>query len=229
MKKNFLILGIGLVGVAGLSLAQYTQLQPTNANPITTVTVTNETDANPVVDTATNAARVGHNLYAEQLAFLNVYVVALEPYAIDNMRLPAYTFEPDRMIYGERIASDPNSPSGFHPTFMRLSGGNSLAPFTLSTPLAYVPSLTGDRYWPTNTPVLYVTKDYSNGDQSYLLWSTGPDLDYDLNHLDWMVSLPDFPDYVILAQYDPTNGAVSSGDILKNGFANWSDLPARMR
>lgn len=223
MKKFFPILGIAFIGIAGLCVVQYSQAQSINVNPVKSV------PGEPVVAPSEADTNGVAQAYAKQMAEMNVYVVAVEAYAVDNTRLPAHTFDANRMIYGDKIGLDAGSPSGYLPTFARLTGGSSLGPFTLTTPVSYVPSLPGDCFGPTNTPVLYVTKDYANGDQSYLIWTMGPDQDYDLDYKEWMKTFQDFPEYVILAQYDPTNGITSSGDILKNGFANWSELPKRLQ
>jgi len=93
----------------------------------------------------------------------------------------------------------------------KANGPNLLVPHALTTPIAYITTYFSDPYSPgKNLPYAY----YTHG-KSWILFSPGPDLDYDISRPEEVfTSEEDQPSTrVILLAYDPTNGIESSGDV----------------
>ncbi len=80
----------------------------------------------------------------------------------------------------------------------------------LTTPVAYVTMVFPDVFAPTpGTSLRY----YTDG-KGWIMWSAGPDNDYDLQWQIYNLSFDQPSDELLaLYTYDPTNGTVSDGDI----------------
>ena len=79
---------------------------------------------------------------------------------------------------------------------------------TLTTPIAYIDRYPVDPFGlADNTTYSYWSYVDTVGTYGYVLLSPGPDGDYDAN---FRTARKDF----VPATYDPTNGAVSNGDII---------------
>ena len=147
---------------------------------------------------------------------LNVLALALESYNVDNLTYPPTSY-----------TNPPTSPEADD------GGSNRTSYFTLkplTTPIAYVAKIPEDpfadvqmipsydqgygRYGHTNAAYSYRNTKGSNQltfpaykqyDQEWVLGSVGPDRDYD----SWGTGKDN------LKFYDPTNGVISNGDILR--------------
>jgi len=88
----------------------------------------------------------------------------------------------------------------------------------LTSPVAYVTSVPKDPFAPEGFEAIY--DYYTDGDNRWLLRSLGPDLDTNA-HLQRLVEQADDASELRLLyqpwEFDPTNGTVSSGDILRAG------------
>ncbi|MEN6625733.1 MAG: hypothetical protein ABFD69_05840 [Candidatus Sumerlaeia bacterium] len=136
--------------------------------------------------------------------------VALESYHLANDCYPPCTNEA-----GSR--SQWNSKSAM-PGFMGYEPGRV---HSLTTPIAYLPSLPSDRFG-------FLVEDrtfsyYRWDDRSCILISAGPNCVFDISPDNLPELRPtssgSFPEKLINLQYDPTNGTVSAGDILRIQFA----------
>lgn len=139
---------------------------------------------------------------------------AIEVYKIEQGSYPAWSREPELNYFGPLIRSHPEDgePLETVPTFMR--PGPDGAPYTLTTPVVYLPELPEDRF----APVDGASFAYWQPDpEHWILWSPGPDQHYDLR----MPVLPEAynpptthpTEQLVGLTYDPSNGALSSGDV----------------
>lgn len=126
---------------------------------------------------------------------------ALEAYRADHGQYPACTF-----IAAE--SAIPATTGKSRPTF-RVAASGILA--TMTTPVAYLTGYPHDAFSRQRPPATFA---YYTRNDSWIMWSPGPDGDYDTDWktLDLAVPLPS--EHVLTKlTYDPTNGSLSDGDI----------------
>lgn len=133
----------------------------------------------------------------------------LESYYVDNGCYPACTFNPQ---LGANAFAPPGSFPKHFSTFRILTPKDQL--LTLTTPTAYVTNYFPDQFSDVKGATFgYYTateSDYT----SWILYSPGPDMDYDFAWWDFDPKVPQ-PSDALLAKYtyDPTNGTISDGDV----------------
>ncbi len=138
---------------------------------------------------------------------------ALEAYYVDNRAYPLWATG----NRGVNASLPPRSPERSRPTF-RIHTSPSDVFHTLTTPLAYL-----TRYFPDPfahagffPPCRNATFSYYADDNGWILVSTGPDHDYDIDPQALYDSSILQPSPALLRKaYDPTNGIVSDGDIFR--------------
>ena len=141
------------------------------------------------------------NLKSRVLSNTRTLSTAIEAYFVDNYAYPAWSVGPGSLNGNE------------YPSFMLHTSQNGLE--TITTPVAYTKAYFRDPFSPRGKLML----NYFRAEYSWILWSAGPDGDYDIdlnvvqNKIDWNVSQP-APES-LLYSYDPTNGTLSSGDIIR--------------
>lgn len=147
---------------------------------------------------------------------MRTLATALESYAVDHGAYPAWSVDPAVNAF----AGLERPPHYFRniPTFRLNSDAPGL--HTLTTPTAYVPMYPGDRFAPVkDAPFAYRASPDPAGSPGWILWSPGPDGDYDIT-LDNVAALYNpaerVPsDALIGLSYDPTNGNPSDGDVFR--------------
>lgn len=130
---------------------------------------------------------------------------AIEAYYVDNNAYPAWTSSSLEAIHGEK--------GGMidlvrYPTF-RAPNGGGLA--TLTTPAAYIIEYYPDIFAPDETaPFRYRATEYS-----WLLWSAGPNRQFEItgDRVPALMQDPRPNDELLSLTYDPSNGTFSTGDI----------------
>ena len=124
--------------------------------------------------------------------------VAIEAFYIDNGTYPASTNQLNASVQPSWMYAGPE--------FSSIAAGSSL-----TTPLAYMMSYVPDPFADDpNITFMY----YSTG-KWWMLWSPGPDTDYDIMPpvQQWTMGREGIPTQILNWTYDPTNGTVSDGDI----------------
>jgi prepilin-type N-terminal cleavage/methylation domain-containing protein len=146
-------------------------------------------------------------------ADLRSLATGVESYFVDNNVYPAWSADPAINYNGQIPNWNIRDPL---PTFITKPHGSGV--FTLTTPIAYVTSFFTDPFCPTKRATFcYWTPD--DDTVGWILWSPGPDLDYDLTMrniaaaYDPATTVPN--DHLIERTYDPTNGTTSNGDVYR--------------
>mgnify|MGYP001577115379 CR=1 FL=1 len=140
-------------------------------------------------------------------------MAALEVYRLEGDAYPAWSAEPASNVNGFGYATEPRLAKA--PTFRIQRDGETFG--SLTTPIAYLTAYLPDRWAPVAGATFgYWTPPADHG-EGWILWSPGPDGDYDLT-IDNVAQAYDPGTTVttfLLNQstYDPSNGAVSSGDL----------------
>jgi len=128
---------------------------------------------------------------------------AIEAYREDNLSYPAWAVGPES---AGGMAEVPTP---------KLRGGYAANVLTLTTPIAYITSYFPDPYARKRGR----TFAYYSDSDGWILWSAGPDLDYDLTAKNISVlydgRVPQPSALLLDYAYDPTNGAASSGDLFR--------------
>ncbi len=154
-------------------------------------------------------------------ADMRAFTTAIECYYIDYGEYPAWSSDPTKNDFA---LADPNKrqiiPSD-QPTFL-LPGSGAV---NLTTPITYLPTM---NYEPDpsspNLTLSYWAPTDPNGRLKnwWIMWSTGPDNDYDLTlqnitkiHDGTSTQVLELPNWFIDITYDPTNGTMSNGDIYR--------------
>lgn len=138
--------------------------------------------------------------------------VAIETYFADTGVYPAWTVGQG----GANAHLDSTNPAYAVPTFVMKTEKN-LSVWTLTTPLSYCSNLPTDRY-AQNGVYAYWAGDCKKG---WILYSPGPDRIYDIvPEKDYVPGAVEIPASLINKTYDPSNGAVSRGDIYRVKQAN---------
>ena len=141
------------------------------------------------------------DLMKQTFSDMRELATAIEAYFIDNSAYPAWSVGPNSLNGSE------------HPSFMLRTPQNGLA--TITTPIAYIEAYLQDPFKPRGKPKF----NFYSVEYSWLLWSAGPDRDYDIdlnvvqNMIDWDIPQP--ASDILHYAYDPTNGTTSSGDIIR--------------
>lgn len=121
--------------------------------------------------------------------------IGLESYFVDHEAYPAW-------VMAEKSA----------PGFMAKTG-----PFesihTLTTPILYISSYPPDKFATAHETFAYWAGDCKQG---WIVYSPGPDLDYDIVPAEDYVPGSEIPSPALIGKtYDPTNGIKSGGDIYR--------------
>ena len=132
---------------------------------------------------------------------------ALEAYYVAHRAYPPSSSDPARSLRHIRKGKETV------PSFM--ANGPWYEGATLTTPVKYLPStgLTWD-----HVDVFagrQVPYGYYSTPKGWLLFSAGPDGDYDLDGTQYDPSRPMPGPELLLLSYDPTNGTLSGGDIVR--------------
>lgn len=125
----------------------------------------------------------------------------IEAYFVDNNKYPPSTTDADKSVMkfgpGEKVV----------PSFQ---GG------ALTTPIAYITSLFPDAFAaPKPQTFGYYSKTTDSDKTGWVLFSTGPDKKFDLEWELYDPSKPQPSPELLRFFYDPTNGTVSGGDIVR--------------
>ncbi len=131
---------------------------------------------------------------------------ALESYFIDNNKYPVWTDKDAE--YGKGAAFQ----GKMIPSFPAYKPGGAM---TVTTPIAYMTSYFDDVFAPVEKTTFGYYGVTGSKTAGWVIFSPGPDQKYDL---DWKLYNPDVtqpsPELVPFI-YDPTNGTVSPGDIIR--------------
>lgn len=129
---------------------------------------------------------------------------AIETYYVDNNAYPLHTTDSSLSINSHPTMGA----SSTRPSFRILTQRGQQ---TLTTPIAYMISYFPDSF----APFEGLTYCYYTDGPGWILWSAGPDGDYDIVPERDYSSEIDQPSLHLLSTvtYDPTNGTVSDGDI----------------
>lgn len=117
-----------------------------------------------------------------------------EAFFVDNNKYPAWSQGADSL-------------NGWETPSLKLKGPDN--PMTLTTPISYLSSVPPDPFCDEEKAYSYISQD-----RTYIIWSMGPDKDYDVT-LATLSLVNNIPDDLIPHVYDPTNGVTSSGDIIR--------------
>lgn len=136
-----------------------------------------------------------------------VMAAAIEKYYVDHGCYPAFGF-------GEKginsVALRETSVWLHIPTFRIQRAGEFFA--SLTTPLPYIEEYPPDLLAPTKE----TTFGYYTDGVGWIVLSAGPDEDYDIDPVkDYDGSIPQPSDHLLLHLYDPTNGTISNGDMVR--------------
>ncbi|MCX7016375.1 MAG: hypothetical protein NTW86_28100 [Candidatus Sumerlaeota bacterium] len=141
-------------------------------------------------------------------ADMRTMAVALESYYVDNNTYPTWTTDPKKSLM-------PPQPDGKPvPSFAMANGARLM---TLTTPIAYITSYPLDVFAEGRRQPFgyYAVPAKKNGPTGWLLFSPGPDQKWDLNWEAYDPSVTQPSPEMIKDTYDPTNGTVSGGDIIR--------------
>jgi Tfp pilus assembly protein PilE len=149
-------------------------------------------------------------------ADLRSLATGVESYFVDNNVYPNYSDNP--AINANREAAQ-EAPVLFDVPTFRADYPRS-GYFTITTPIAYITSYFTDPFAPAKRATFaYWTPDPKSDAVGWIMWSPGPDKDYDLTIAN--VALAYNPndrvpnDYLIERTYDSTNGTESNGDVYR--------------
>jgi hypothetical protein len=155
-------------------------------------------------------------------ADLRSLAVGIESYFVDHNVYPAHAFDANLIVDAAARKSCPDldwSP----PTFRRsVANGAGRDVFSITTPVAYLLGYFSDPFAPQEKQCSRTYAYYSVNKKEHsgwISWGAGPDGDYDL---DWRKygGIGEFNQEgvdlrFIDVVYDPTNGSVSNGDIVR--------------
>ncbi len=144
---------------------------------------------------------------------LRTLATAMESYAVDNTRYPPH--------YSDMIPPHPEKNQTILTTPIAYITSIPMCPFAMSKPLGWLPfngkgyrredmqklatlptSFGGENGWVGLPAEVWAKAQYTAG-RKWMFWSIGPDLNHEF--------------YLTTAEYDPTNGTVSTGDIIRLG------------
>lgn len=152
-------------------------------------------------------------------ADLRAMATALEMYYVDTNDYPAWSDDPRQNAFGPEAGAVRNLRQV--PTFRMRHDADLM---TLTTPVTYITDYFDDPFSPDSmhTFAFYsVNPPESNpsAPSGWVMWGRGPDRTFDLN-LNLVSSLydpaaPDPFEALVEFSFDPTNGTVSRGDIIR--------------
>jgi type II secretory pathway pseudopilin PulG len=130
---------------------------------------------------------------------------AIEAYYIDNNDYPPSTLDPTKAF--RSLQSDGRRIPSFQITNPEYGGA------ILTTPIAYITWIPPDPFG-DGEQIFGYHRAGDQRNQGWILFSRGPDGDFDLG---WDAYDPSNPESILILNkmytYDPTNGTVSNGDI----------------
>jgi len=144
-------------------------------------------------------------------ADMRTYATALESYYIDQKAYPPSRATTQGNVNSGLAAQDPS-----------LNGQTTFSSHVLTSPVAYLSALPSDPFARAKgaTFSYYSTHSADGRNDGWILWSPGPDGQYDLtgDKIAQIGGLPfdqstGWPALLISNTFDPTNGTVSRGDI----------------
>lgn len=141
-------------------------------------------------------------------------------YAIEN-------YHTDHASYPRMVGIAEWFPPSDLPTLKEAGGELVTAAAGITSPTAYLPSVFPDYFSPFSG--VRVPLAYAVGNERFLVWSCGPDGDYDIqNPIPLMEGTSEEAQARLSGfSYDPTNGGHSSGDIfLLRPYASPAETPA---
>lgn len=134
--------------------------------------------------------------------------IAIESYYVDCTAYPAWTTGKDGANADHVLC-----PAYDQPTFM-IRTPERPGLYTLTTPIQYMSTYPHDRFSLAGASYAYST--CGSHDQSWILYSPGPDGIYEIvPREDYDPAKPVPSPSLINKTYDPTNGGMSAGDIYK--------------
>jgi len=144
---------------------------------------------------------------ARARADLRSFAMGLETYYVDHGTYPAHHLSSRLNADAPFLAEGLGSSGLNQPTLLVQSEAA-----TLTTPVAYFRNYPNDQY----APVSGMTYRYFATEEWWIAWSPGPDREYELDYreIDQVREDEDaLWDLLLQSSFDPTNGAVSRGDI----------------
>lgn len=151
---------------------------------------------------------------------MSACATALALYREEFKRYPPWSADPATNVFGPLAGQ--SRELARQPTFAILT--DEIQTPTLTTPIAFMSApLPADPFAPAPgaTYCYCVPRDADGQEAGWLLWSAGPDGDYDIashNVAAICAGLAAEPRAgPVQTQYDPTNGSVSDGDIARFG------------
>lgn len=148
---------------------------------------------------------------------------ALESFHVDHKRYPPHSPAIEHGALGRVPLLTPESLANSRGVGMPSFSLTELP--NLTTPIAYIASHFPD---PLNRAKGMTFGYWTDGEQGWILISTGPDGDYDLNPPEkFYDALSERPSARLLERtYDPTNGVASDGDIWRAAIRSSQAPPA---
>ena len=148
---------------------------------------------------------------ARTRADLRSLATGLESYFIDNNAYPAMTNDPQLTANADLASQNPGA-NWSPPAFRRKENSRDLLR-TLTTPVSYI---VRDFVDPFATPSGRRFSYYQpQGLPGWLIWSPGPDGDYDLEGWEYDPTRAVPSPEMINKTYDPSNGLRSDGDVYR--------------
>jgi beta-lactamase regulating signal transducer with metallopeptidase domain len=167
---------------------------------------------------------------AKAMSDMRGLALAMEKYYIDNVAFPAWTDDPAHSIHAALAEQHPDGNWRLPAFRIKRDAGDRL--MTLTTPVSYITRFPADPfadadgrtyqyYAPSlpvdpNRPPIGARTSIARQGKGWILWSPGPDGIYDIDAaLDYDPRVPISPS-LFEKTYDPTNGAVSAGDVWRS-------------
>lgn len=136
---------------------------------------------------------------------------AIESYYVDWNRYPAWSDDPGSNIRGPELDGERR------PSFMASSPEGHARGIT--TPIAYLTRYPEDVFTQDERPFAYLALKWQDGRDTWLVYSPGPDQDYDIDHGSLLEKSGAISqEWLLPHSYDPTNGTVSRGDVWRTGW-----------
>ncbi|MCX7044250.1 MAG: DUF4190 domain-containing protein [Candidatus Sumerlaeota bacterium] len=143
----------------------------------------------------------------------------LEAYYVDNGAYCAWSADPSLNVFSNTATMQPELPPEMkrQPTFMQYNPSDKM--FTLTTPVAYVRSYFSDPFAPAKGATYCYYSCGSGDNAGWIIWSAGPDMKYDMTADNisqiYNPKNPQFFNELLKLAFDPTNGAISGGDVFR--------------
>lgn len=220
--------GLGEVGMYSIAIAREDGLQsigrsPFNARKLVAAMATVPAAVLTAIAVPNFLEAQGRAKVSRARADMRSLATAIEAYRIDTNAYPAWSADPGENMFGDRAGQAPTLRE--QPTFKRgrpLIGQHRNSPMTLTTPIAYITQLPADPFSPApGAPFCYYSPREGDEAGNWILWSAGPDKQYDLT-IENIQELfrptdPEYRKWFVPFTYDPTNGTTSEGDVYRMG------------